>query len=121
MTGMLIRFAFAAGGLWGASQLIPGISVDGVGSLLAAALILGVINAILRPVLILLTLPITIVTLGLFLLVINAGMLMLTAALLHGFHVHGFVAALEGSILVSLISWVGAATAQKMKRRSLEA
>ena len=117
MTGLLIRFAFAAGGLWAASQLISGISVDSVGSLLAAALILGVINAVLRPVLILLTLPITILTLGLFLLVINAGMLMLTAALLHGFHVHGFMAALLGSIVVSLVSWVGAAVAQRMKGR----
>ena len=121
MTGLLIRFAFAAGGLWAASQLIPGISVDGVGSLLAAALILGLINAIVRPVLILLTLPITIVTLGLFLLVINAGMLMLTAALLNGFHVQGFWAALWGSIVVSVVSWVGAAVAQKMKSRPLEA
>jgi putative membrane protein len=118
MTGLLIRFAFAAGGLWAASQLIPGISVDGVGSLLWAAFILGIINAVVRPVLILLTLPISILTLGLFLLVINAGMLMLTAALLHGFHVHGFWAALWGSILVSVISWIGAITAQKMKRRS---
>ena len=104
MTGMLIRFAFAAGGLWGASQLIPGISVDGVGSLLAAALILGVINAILRPVLILLTLPITIVTLGLFLLVINALIIMIAGAWVKGFVVDGFWWALIFSILLSVIS-----------------
>ena len=120
MTGLLIRFAFAAGGLWAASQLIPGISVDGVGSLVAAVFILGIINAVVRPVLVILTLPITIVTLGLFPLVINAGMLMLTAALLHGFHVHGFGAALLGSIVVTLVSWVGASTAQRIKRERMQ-
>lgn len=121
MLGMLVRFAFAAGGLSAAAHLVPGISVDSFGSLLAAALILGLINAVVRPVLIILTLPISILTLGLFLLVINAGMLALTAMFLRGFHVQGFPAALMGSIVVSLVSWVGAAVAQRLAPRPDEA
>ena len=65
------------------------------------------LNAIVRPILFVLTLPLTIITLGLFLLVLNAAMLLLTAHFLHGFHVNGFFAALWGSIVVGLVSWVG--------------
>lgn len=107
MMGFLFRLAISALGLWLASAIVPGIGVDGFGTLVLAALLLGVVNALVRPILILLTLPFTIITLGLFLLVINAAMLSLVALFLHGFHVHGFVAALLGSIVVSLVSWVG--------------
>ena len=107
MMGFIIRFLLVAFGLWLAAQIVPGIEVRSTSSVLAAALILGLLNAIVRPVVILLTLPLTIVTLGLFLFVINAAMLWVTSLFLHGFVVKGFVAALLGSIVVSVISWIG--------------
>jgi putative membrane protein len=107
MARFLLRVLFAAAGLWLAARIVPGIHVASLGSLIAAALILGVVNAIVRPILIILTLPLTLITLGLFLLVINAAMVGLTSVFLHGFVVHGFIAALLASIVVSLVSWVG--------------
>jgi putative membrane protein len=107
LIGFLLRTVMVACGLWVAAHVVPGIHEDSLGSLAAAALILGIINAVVRPVLLILTLPLTILTLGLFLLVINAAMLGLTSVFLHGFHVHGFWAALWGSIVVSLVSWAG--------------
>ena len=103
--GFWARTFITAFALWAATQIVPGIAVRGVVSLLLAALIFGLVNAVVRPVLVLLSLPLTIVTLGLFLLVINAAMLGLTALLLPGFHVEGFWPALFGSIVVSLVSW----------------
>jgi len=82
------------------------IRVDGFWAALIAAFLLGVVNAIIRPVLVFLTLPITILTLGLFLLVINGLLLGLVAALVPGFHVNGFWGAVLGSILISIASWV---------------
>jgi putative membrane protein len=82
------------------------IWVDGWVSVLAAAFLLGIVNALIRPIFVLLTLPLTLITLGLFLLVINALMLWLVAGLVGGFHVSGFWGAFFGSILISLISWV---------------
>ena len=79
--------------------------VDGLWSALVAAFLLGIVNAIIRPIFVLLTLPLTLVTLGLFLLVINALMLLLVAGLVGGFHISGFWRALVGSILISLVSW----------------
>jgi putative membrane protein len=107
LIGFLLRAVMSAAGLWVAAHIVPGIRVDSLSSLTAAALLLGVINAIVRPVLLILTLPLTVLTLGLFLLVINAAMLGLVTVFLHGFHVHGFWAALCGSIVVSLVSWIG--------------
>ena len=106
MLGLLIRLAIGAAGLWVASQLVPGMSIEGTGTLVLAAFLLGLVNAIVRPLAIVLTFPITIVTLGLFLLVVNAGMLALVAALLDGFQLAGFGSALLGSIVVSLTSSV---------------
>lgn len=108
LAGLILRFLFGVAGLWAAAHMVHGIAYDSVGSLLAAALILGVLNAVVRPVLVILTLPITIMTLGLFLLVLNAAMLGLTSVFLHGFHVHGFWAALAGSLIVSVAGWIGA-------------
>jgi putative membrane protein len=82
------------------------IWVDNLWSAFIAAFILGIVNAIIRPILILLTLPLTLVTFGLFLLVINGLMLWLVAALVEGFHVNGFWGAVFGSILISIIGWV---------------
>ena len=103
----ILRAAFAAVGLWIASKLIDGITYDKNQTLIIAALILALVNAFIRPILVLLTLPLTIVTLGLFLFVINALMLLLVAALIKGFNVNGFVAALLGSLVVSVVVWVG--------------
>ena len=108
MVGFLLRVLTVMFGLWLASELVPGIEVQGVGTLLGAALLLGVVNAVVRPLLIILTLPVTLVTLGLFLLVINAAMLGLVAWMFDDFHISGFWAALFGSILVSIIGWIAA-------------
>ncbi len=105
MPGFLIRTLINALGLWLASALVPGITFTSSGSLLVAAVLLGIVNAVVRPVLVLLTLPITILTVGLFLLVINAAMLGLVAALLQGFTIRGFFSALAGAVIVSITSW----------------
>jgi putative membrane protein len=113
LVGLILRFACGVVGLWVAAQVVRGIAYDSLGSLLAAALILGVINAVVRPILVILTLPLTLLTLGLFLLVINAAMLGLTTVFIHGFHVHGFWAALWGSLIVGVAGWFGAALVRK--------
>ena len=82
------------------------IAVDGFLSALIAALLLGIVNTIIRPILVILTFPLTLLTFGLFLLVINGLMLWLVSALLSGFQVNGFWGALFGSILISIVSWV---------------
>ncbi len=106
MAGFLLRLAIGALGLWVASRLVPGMHIDGTGTLALAAFLLGFVNAVVRPILVLLTLPVTIVTLGLFLLVVNAAMLSLVAALLDGFSLGGFGSAILGSILIGLVSWL---------------
>lgn len=109
MQGFLIRWLITAVSLWLAAKMVPGMQISGAGTMLGAALLLGLVNALVRPVVILLTLPLTIVTLGLFLLVVNAAMLGLVAAMLDGFVLTGFWSALFGAVFVSLFSWVGAA------------
>lgn len=106
MPGFLIRTLIVALGLALASEIVPGLRIEGGLTLLLAALLLGVANAFVRPILIVLTLPITVITLGLFLLVINAAMLALVASLLKGFTIAGFGAALLGSIVVSITGWI---------------
>ena len=89
------------------SYLFPRmIRVDGVIAALVAAFLLGIVNAIIRPILVFLTLPLTVLTLGLFLLVINGLMLWLVSALVKAFHVNGFWGAVLGSILISIVSWI---------------
>ena len=106
MTGFVLRVAIVALGLWLASYILPGLQFDSAGNLLAAALLLGIVNAIVRPVAVVLTLPLTLLTLGLFLLVINAAMLGLVALLLSGFQISGFWTAIGASLIVSLTGWV---------------
>ncbi len=101
MTSFLVRTLVTAFGLWLASAIIPGIDIETTGTLMLAALLMGLVNALVRPISILLTLPMTIITLGLFLLVINAAMFGLVAAFLEGFRVSGFFAALFGWLIVS--------------------
>ncbi len=107
MLGFLLRAAIVAVGLWLATLWVPGVHIDGPGTLLLAGILLGIVNAVVRPVAILLTLPMTIVTLGLFLLVINAGMVALVAWILPGMRLAGFGSAFWASVLVSLTSMVG--------------
>ena len=105
MHGLLIRWVLNAFALWLTSLLIRGIHIEGAASLFFAALVLGVLNAILRPLLLILTLPINLLTLGLFTLVINGAMLKLTASVVRGFSVDGFWSAVLGALLLSLISF----------------
>lgn len=106
MTGFFLRAAIVALGLWLSTQIFDGLQFDGPGTLLAAALLLGIVNAIVRPIAVILTLPLTLLSLGLFLLIINAGMLGLVAALLSGFSISSFWTALGASLMVSLVSWL---------------
>lgn len=106
MKGFLLRTAVVGVGLWLAAWILPGLSFDSPITLVAAALLLGIVNAVIRPLAILLTLPLTLVTLGVFLAVINAAMLALVAWVLEGFRVAGFWAALLGSLVISLTSWM---------------
>ena len=106
MPGFLLRMGISALGLWIASAIVPGMHIAGGGTLALSALLLGFVNAVVRPIAVLLTLPLTLVTLGLFLLLINAAMLGLVASLLDGFALQGFGPALLGSVVVSVTSWV---------------
>jgi putative membrane protein len=109
MQGFLIRMLITVLGLAAATWIVPGVSVSGPGTLLLAAVLLGIVNAIVRPIAVILTLPITILTLGLFLLVINAAMFGLVAAFLDGFVVDGFWPALFGWLIVTAVSWLASA------------
>ena len=102
MQGFLVRLLITAGSLWLAAAVVPGMSFGSTWTLLWAAFWLGIVNALVRPLVLLLTLPLTILTLGLFLLVVNAAMLGLVAALLDQFYLSGFWAAVFGSLLVSI-------------------
>jgi putative membrane protein len=104
--GFLIRVLINALAIYFAAAIVPGIALSGLMAALGAGLVLGLVNAVVRPILILLTLPFTLLTLGLFLFVLNGLCLWLTSALVKGFEVHGFWAAVFGSILVSVVSWL---------------
>ncbi|HZS92297.1 MAG TPA: phage holin family protein [Chloroflexota bacterium] len=105
MLRFLVRLALNAIALLIIARVVPGISVEPVPAVIAA-LVLGALNAVMRPVLILLTLPVTILTLGLFLFVVNAALFGLAAWLVPGFAVRGFGAALVGSILYTIAGWI---------------
>ncbi len=89
------------------AYLLPQVmSADGVMAAVAAAFVLGLVNAVIRPIFVLLTLPLTVATLGVFLLVINGLLLWLVSSIVPGFHVNGFLGAVAGAVLVSVISWI---------------
>ena len=113
MVFFILRVLIAALGLWLATEWVSGITVTTPSTLILAALLLGVVNAIVRPVVVLLTLPATLLTLGLFLLVVNAAMLGLVAAFLPGFAIAGFGPAFWAAIIISLVSWIGSAIFKK--------
>lgn len=104
--GFLVHWAIVAAALWVAAYFVSGVVVRSVPALLIAALVLGLVNALVRPVLTILTLPITILTLGLFYLVVNGAAFALAAALVPGFDVASFGSAVLGALLVSIVSWV---------------
>lgn len=106
MTRLLLTWALNAFALFFVMKLVPGIQIDRFSDLLVATLVLGLLNAFLRPLLILLTLPVTLLTLGLFTLVINGVIFYLAAHLVSGFHVSGFGAAFLAALLFSLFSAV---------------
>jgi putative membrane protein len=116
LRGLVLRFVFGVAGLWIAAQIVPGITYRNLGSLLAAAAILGVINAVIRPILVILTLPLTLITFGLFLLVINGISLKLVTVFLHGFHVQGFWPAVWGALIVSVCCWIGQVLVDERRR-----
>lgn len=103
----LVRAVFAALGLWVASAIVPGVHVSNTGTLILAAILLGVVNALVRPVVFILTLPLTVLTLGLFLLVVNAAMIGLVAMLLGGFSVNGLIPGILAAIVTGIASWIG--------------
>ncbi len=105
MVGFLLRAAISALGLWVASQLFDGLHFTSPAKLAVAAILLGIVNAIVRPLVFVLTLPITVLTLGLFLLVLNAGMVALVAWVVPGFTISGFWTAVGAALIVSLVSW----------------
>lgn len=104
---LITRIALIALALLVAAEFISGIVIDGLYAAIIAACVLGLLNALVRPVFIILTLPITLLTLGLFIFVINALLFYFTASFIDGFSVSGFVPALLGSLVVSIVSTVG--------------
>jgi len=104
---IIFRILIGAVALLLAAYLVPGIVVDSIYIAIVAAVILGILNVVVKPILFLLTLPITILTLGLFTFVINAALFWFASSFIEGFYVSGFLPALVGSVLVSVISSVG--------------
>jgi putative membrane protein len=110
---LLLVWLINAVALIAVAYLMPSITVSSFGAALAAALVLGLVNAIVRPVLVLLTLPVTVLTLGLFIFVLNGLLFWMVASWLEGFHVGGFWAGVFGAVLFSLVSWLLSALVQK--------
>ena len=109
MRGFLFRLCITALGLWAATAIVPGVAIRGVGTLVLAALLLGIVNAVVRPVILILTLPLTLITLGLFIFVVNGVSLALVLWMLPGFTLSGLGAAILGSVVVGLTGWVASA------------
>jgi len=108
MIGFVARALISAVGLWIATSWVSGIRIDNATTLVLAGLLLGVVNAVVRPIAVVLTFPITILTLGLFLLVVNTAMVALVAALLPGFHIWGgFWSAFLTALIVGITGWLG--------------
>jgi putative membrane protein len=108
VTGFVLRALISALGLWIATRWVSGIRIDNAATLVLAGLLLGVVNAIVRPILIILTLPITILSLGFFLLVVNTAMVALVAWVLPGFHIYGgFWSAFATALIVWIAGWLG--------------
>jgi putative membrane protein len=109
MRGFFFRLVITALGLWTATKIVPGVRIDGWGDLVVASLLLGIVNAVIRPVILILTLPLTVLTLGLFIFVVNGLSVVLVAWMLPGFTLTGLGAAIVASIVVGLTSWLASA------------
>jgi len=116
MVNFIVRAVFAAVGLWLAAQILPGVAFNDTMTLIVAAVLLGLVNALIRPIVVILTLPFTIITLGLFLLVVNAAMIGLVAWLLKGFTVDGLVSGVLAAIITGAVSWAGSIVAAEPKK-----
>ncbi|WP_333592086.1 phage holin family protein [Brevundimonas sp.] len=116
MVRFIVQGVVTGVGLWLASVIVPGVDFTGQWSLILAAVLLGVVNAIVRPVLTLVTFPLTVVTFGLFLLVVNAATIGLTAVLLNGFVVNGFWAGIGAAVVTGAVSWVAGSLIQDSPR-----
>lgn len=112
---LLICWLISAAAIFAVPYIVPGVSVANLYTAVIAALIIGLINMLIRPVLLILTLPINIMTLGLFTLVINALMFWFASTIVKGFYVEGFVAAFLGALAFWLIAWIGNAVAGTKK------
>jgi putative membrane protein len=117
MINFLVRALAAALGFWIASKILLGVRVSGLESLLFAGLLLGVVNALVRPVLVILTLPLTILTLGLFLLVVNGVMVWIVTRFIHGVHIHGSLHYVLTALIISVTSWIVGAVLHPETRR----
>lgn len=109
MIRFIVQAIVTALGLWLAAQVVPGVAFSNTTTLILAAVLLGVANAVVRPILVLLTFPITILTLGLFLLVVNAATIGLVAVLLDGFAVDGLWPGIGAAIVTGIVSWIAGA------------
>nr|WP_295106310.1 phage holin family protein [uncultured Caulobacter sp.] len=107
MIRFILRILIAAAGLWLSARIIPGVTADGWTTLIIAGFLLGIVNAIVRPIVTVLTFPLTLLTLGLFLLVVNAAMIGLVAWFLDGLAVHGLWAGVQAAIVTGVVSWIG--------------
>ena len=107
MIRFILRVLIAAAGLWLAARIIPGVTADGFTTLIIAGFLLGIVNAVVRPVVTVLTFPLTMLTLGLFLLVVNAAMIGLVAWFLNGFAVNGLWAGVQAAVVTGIVSWFG--------------
>lgn len=106
MLRFIVQFLVTCLALWLAAQVVPGVGFSDTPTLLLAAILLGVANAIVRPILTILTFPLTLITFGLFLLVVNAAVIGLVAALLEGFMVDGLWAGIGAAIVTGVVSWI---------------
>jgi putative membrane protein len=109
MKGFFFRLVITALGLWAAATLVPGMDITGWRALLVSAVLLGIVNAVIRPIILILTLPLTVLTLGLFIFVVNGISLGLVAWLVPGFELAGLVPATLGAVVVGLTSWFASA------------
>lgn len=107
MIRFVLRILIAAAGLWLSARIIPGVTADGWTILIIAGFLLGLVNAVVRPIVTVLTFPLTLLTLGLFLLVVNAAMIGLVAWLLDGLAVNGLWAGVQAAIVTGVVSWIG--------------
>ncbi len=112
---LLIRWLISAAAIFAVPYIVPGVSIASIYTAIIAAAIIALINVLIRPVLLLLTLPITVLTLGLFTLVINALMFWFASTIVKGFYVEGFLAAFLGALAFWLIAWLGNAVAGTKK------